>query len=48
MKFIMGDFYTKVVIYPKKTFAQMVKSFFEVLRKISGRTIEEEIFVFHY
>ncbi|KAA6312168.1 hypothetical protein EZS27_036850 [termite gut metagenome] len=24
-KFIKGDFYTKVVIYPKKTFAQMSK-----------------------
>jgi len=24
-KFIKGDFYTKVVIYPKKTFAEMTK-----------------------
>jgi predicted HTH transcriptional regulator len=24
-KFIKGDFYTKVIIYPKKTFAQMTK-----------------------
>jgi len=34
-KFIKGDFYTKVIIYPKKTFSQMTKEDFDFVTSVN-------------